>query len=118
LQTFECMRNQPPKDRQMIPATAPKISTEAGLKARERILAMLSDTEMARVSSAEGPGTLEEGEEYIDLEQLEQGVKQADGANSPIGHVLPKRAVRRETWSEILTHMPKPSAAPPASTRR
>ena len=106
------MKKQPPKDRQKIAAAAPKLTSEAAqaeFKARDRILEMLSDTEMAKVSSAETESSLDEGEEYLDLEHLEQGVKQADGVNSPMGHVLPRRAVHEKTWSQILTQLPQSS---------
>ena len=106
------MSKQPSKDRQKIPAAPPKIASktaQAEFRARDRILEMLSDTEMAKVSSAETASSLDEGEEYLDLEHLEQGVKQADGSNSPMGHVLPRRAVREKTWSQILTQLPQSS---------
>jgi hypothetical protein len=73
---------------------------------REAVLKMLSDSEVASVSAAEAAPRLAEGDEYIDLEQLEQGVRRADGANPPMGHVLPRTAVHEDTWRKILNRLP------------
>ena len=45
--------------------------------ARENILKLLSDEEVAKVSTAEAASGLTEGTEYLDLEHLEQGVQRA-----------------------------------------
>ena len=68
---------------------------------RDDIVEMLSDTEIARVSTAE-TSELTEGDEYIDLTRLEDGVQCADGVIVPIGRVLPKKAEREQTWGRIL----------------
>ncbi len=73
----------------------------SGYATRERILEMLSDEEVAKVSTAETRG-LSDGEEYLDLERLEEGVRQAHGQARPTGRVLPRSAVRDATWSRIL----------------
>lgn len=44
---------------------------------RERVLNLLSDDEIARVSTAESGPRLEYGEECLDLEALERGVQRA-----------------------------------------
>jgi hypothetical protein len=65
---------------------------------------LLSDEEVARVSTAETGTRLSEGEEYLDLEHLDQGVRRAKlGTSMPIGRALPKSAVRDVTWVQILT---------------
>ena len=71
---------------------------------RERILKLISDDEIASVSTAE-TGRLSPGDEYLDLEHLEQGVQRADGTATPIGRVLPRKAVQEATWSKILTQL-------------
>ena len=73
--------------------------------ARERVLTLLSDDEVASVSTAETATRLLDGEEYLDLEQLERGVQQAKIAGPVMGRVLPRRAVHKDTWSKILTHL-------------
>jgi hypothetical protein len=71
--------------------------------ARERVLTLLSDDEVASVSTAETATRLLDGEEYLDLEQLERGVQQARKAGPAMGRVLPRKAVHKDTWSKILT---------------
>jgi hypothetical protein len=74
--------------------------------ARDAILKLLSDEETARVSTAEGAAGLAEGAEYLDLENLDRGVQRAKVASAvTIGHVLPRTAVRAETWSKILAQL-------------
>ena len=46
---------------------------------RENILMLVSDDEVARVSTAETAPRLAEGDEFLDLDQLERGVQRADG---------------------------------------
>jgi len=45
--------------------------------ARESVLKLLSDDEVASVSTAETATRLLDAEEYLDLEELERGVQQA-----------------------------------------
>ena len=71
--------------------------------ARESVLTLLSDDEVASVSTAETAVRLLDGEEYLDLEQLERGVQQAKMAGPAMGRVLPRKAVHKDTWSKILT---------------
>ena len=72
---------------------------------RESILKLLSDDEVARVSTAEAEVRLDNGDEYLDLEQLDQGVQWAPAARKPMGHLLPRKAVHELTWSKILTQL-------------
>jgi len=66
------------------------------------VLKLLSDDEAASVSNAESTDSLSEGEEYFDLERLDQGVQRASGPGADMGRVLPKNAVHEETWSKIV----------------
>ena len=70
---------------------------------RDSIMNLLSDQEVASVSTAETAARLLDGEEYFDLEQLERGVQQATKTAAVMGRVLPRRAVHKETWNKILT---------------
>ena len=74
---------------------------------RDSILKLLSDEENARVSTAETASGLIEGEEYLDLEDLDQGVQRAKAstAKARMGHVLPRSAVSEETWGKILVQL-------------
>jgi hypothetical protein len=79
---------------------------------RDGILNLLSDDEVASVSTAETAARLFDGDEYIDLGQLEQGVRRAVGTTAPMGRVLPRKSVHESTWSKIVTQL----GAPPTST--
>lgn len=70
---------------------------------RESVLKLLSDDEVASVSTAETAARLLDGEEYLDLGQLDRGVQQATRSATVMGHALPRRAVHKDTWSKILT---------------
>ena len=74
--------------------------------ARDNILKILSNEEIAKVSNAEGKHLLPVGTEYLDLEHLNQGVQSAKAATKvTIGHALPRSAVSSETWSKILAQL-------------
>lgn len=75
--------------------------------ARESVLTLLSDEEVARVSTAEAAG-LQDGDEYLDLEHLAHGVRRAIGTTTPMGGVLPRKAVHERTWSKILAEVESP----------
>ena len=73
--------------------------------ARDRILQLLSDEEVAKVSTAETQLRLPDGEEYVDLEKLDEGVRQAHGETTAMGRLLPRSAVREATWSKIISQL-------------
>ena len=75
---------------------------------RDGIMNLLSDQEVASVSTAETAEKLADGDEYIDLEQLDQGVRRAPAAATPMGRVLPRKAVHQDTWSKILMKLTRP----------
>ena len=68
---------------------------------RENILMLLSDDEVASVSTAETMVRPLDGEEYLDLEDLEQGVRSAIGTTPQMGRLLLRRAVHQNTWEKI-----------------
>jgi hypothetical protein len=70
---------------------------------RDEILKLLTDAEVAKVSTAEGAPRLIEGDEYIDLEDLDSGVQlvQATPRTAP-GRALPRSAVSDATWAKIV----------------
>ena len=72
---------------------------------RHSILGMLSEDEVASVSTAETATGLSDGDEYLDLEQLDQGIRLAGGRPGPTGCVLSRRAMRKTTWSKVLTQL-------------
>lgn len=79
---------------------------------RDKILRLLSNEEVAGVSSPETENGLADGDEFIDLGKLEQGVQRAPAAKTSMGRVLTKNAVSEATWSKILlllaTSQPSP----------
>jgi hypothetical protein len=68
---------------------------------RENILMLLSDDEVASVSTAETMVRPLDGEEYLDLEDLEQGVRSALGTAPKMGRLLLRRSVHKDTWAKI-----------------
>jgi hypothetical protein len=72
---------------------------------RDHILGLLSDAEVASVSTAETAAKLSDGDEYVDLEHLRQGVQRAHGTATNIGGVLPRKAVHEKTWTQILKQL-------------
>jgi hypothetical protein len=76
-----------------------------GYLTRDKILKLLSDEEVARVSTEEGSRALADGEEYLDLDDPERGVRQAEGSITPTGRVLPRKAVHEDTWSRIVAQL-------------
>lgn len=75
---------------------------------RESIMKLLSNDEVAKVSTAETTPKLQAGDEYIDLEHVGAGVKHA-AVGTNMDSVLPRKAVHSGTWTKILAHL---AAAP------
>ena len=95
-----------------------KNENRAEYVSRDLIMKLLSDDEVARVSSAETATALRDGDEYLDLEHLDLGVRRAVGSAAPMGSVLPRRAVREATWTKILSQLrASPLASAPARAR-
>jgi hypothetical protein len=87
---------------------------QAAYITRDSILKLLSDDEVARVSTAETAGKLSPGEQYLDLEHIDRGVRVATlTRDMSTANLLPKRAVADETWRKILNTL----AAPPVGER-
>jgi hypothetical protein len=64
---------------------------------RDTILKLLSDEEVARISTAENMPALSDGAEFLDLENLDPGVEHADASTKiTMGNVLPRSAVLHE----------------------
>ena len=62
---------------------------------------------------AHPPPSLTNGEEYVDLTQIDRGVCTSRGTTaSPMGVVLPERAVHPATWVKVVAGLSY--AMPPA----
>ena len=69
---------------------------------REAILVLLTDAEVAKVSNAESAFQLDDGQHFVDLENLNLGVQKASGSTAPdMGSVLPRSAVSDATWAKV-----------------
>ncbi len=77
---------------------------------RDSILKLLSDAEIATVSTAETASRLAEGDEYLDLEHLDRGVRRAAGVRIPMRDILAKNAVAETTWTQIVSQLVTPIA--------
>jgi hypothetical protein len=80
--------------------------------ARENILMLLSDDEVASVCTAETAVRPLDGEEYLDLDDLDQGVRSAIGTSPRMSRLLLRRAVHEKTWDKILKQLAMLRAAP------
>ena len=94
------------------PATTKQNVQRSGYLTRDSILKLLSDDEVTAVSTAETADRLEDGDEYLDLEQLAHGVQRAPRPTTPMGRVLPKKSVHANTWQKILAQLPATSRTP------
>ena len=84
------------------------IPARADYVSRDALLKLLSDEEIARVSTAETAAGLTQGDEYVDLEHLDQGVRRADPAiKVAMGHAVPRSAVSAASWARILAQLPR-----------
>jgi len=78
---------------------------------RENVLKLLSDGEVASVSTAETALRLLDGEEYLDLEHLDRGVQKTGKSPTVMAGVLPRRTVHKDTWEKIVALLAKPRSA-------
>jgi hypothetical protein len=81
-----------------------KSDNRAAYVTRDAILKQLSDAEVACVSTAETAAGLVDGDEYLDMEHLDRGVRRAPGG-TPMGRVLPRKAVHEDTWRKIVAQL-------------
>jgi len=73
---------------------------------REAILKLLSDDEIARVSTREAGAPLEPGDEYVDLKHLRRGVRYMTSmTHVRTSDLLPRNAVSDETWTKICARL-------------
>jgi hypothetical protein len=74
---------------------------------RDSIMKLLSDEEIAKVTATESTTSLMDGDEYIDLEQLDQGVQTVTGSTAAIavGRVVARKAVHERTWKNVVTQL-------------
>ena len=86
-------------------AAAENRAERAEYVTRDSILKLLSNDEVDRVTTSETKFRLENGEEYVDLGELELGVQRAKGARTAMGNILPRKAVLEETWSKIVAKL-------------
>ena len=81
-------------------------NTRSSYLTRDRVLKLLSDDEVAKVSTAETIANLPVGDEYLDSERLDLGVRRAMAvsakSNPPSGRVLPKKALHEATWAKLV----------------
>ena len=101
--------NQPAVKNETIKKPAAKKDNRSPYVTRESVLMLLSDDEVAAVATAETAIRLPEGDEYLDMEQLEQGVQRAHKKKTPMGRVLPKKSIHQDTWNKILKQLPAPA---------
>jgi hypothetical protein len=75
------------------------------LATRASMMKLLTDDEVARVSNSESQPRLSDGDEYLDLVHLDQGVRRANRGAIEMTHIVPRKAVAPETWTKMLAHL-------------
>jgi hypothetical protein len=83
-----------------------KTNSTAAPVTRASLMKLMSDEEVARVSNAESQPRLLDGDEYLDLVHLDQGVLHADTGSIDMTHIVPKKAVHLDTWAKLVAHLP------------
>jgi VIT1/CCC1 family predicted Fe2+/Mn2+ transporter len=83
---------------------------------RDTILKLLAVDRAANVTHAQPIPLLSDGDEYVDLEQLNHGVQRATGQATTMGRVLQRKSVHESTWSRILSHLVAPGTGKIPST--
>lgn len=79
---------------------------------RESILKLLSNEEVTNVSSSETAIRLADGDEFLDLGDIDRGVQCAPVPKTSMGRVLSKCAVSAATWGKILAVLAAPHPRP------
>ena len=74
------------------------------------MLKLLFDNEFFAVSAAETDATLSVGDVFIDLNIFDLGVQKSPRSHTPMGHVLPRKAVHPNTWKKIVAQLPSKAA--------
>lgn len=69
---------------------------------RQKVMELLTSEEAARLSSHEAAESLQDGEEYLDVEHVTEGVQRASTSSRPTGRVIPRAAVHTEVWRRML----------------
>lgn len=72
---------------------------------RESILNLLTEAEVASVHRAETSERLSAGDEFLDLNHLDRGVRRAGTMLTPNGCVLARKAVPDTTWRKITEQL-------------
>lgn len=73
---------------------------------RERVIALLSETELAKVAKAEDKSMIPAGVRFLDLGHLETGIQTAGTPSvSAAADAIMKTSVKSETWHKIQKTM-------------
>jgi hypothetical protein len=75
---------------------------------RDRILKLLSSGERSSIESDETRQRLANGDEYLDLERLHEGVQRVRGASPPTGPIVPRKAINEDSWRRVLRQLIAP----------
>ncbi len=86
----------------MLPTRSAAASRSREAPTREAVLMLLTDGEMARLRAMHRGPPLGEGEQYVNLEDVEGGVRRVHAGTSVVVHnLVPRRAVGAVTWSRM-----------------
>lgn len=80
-------------------------TTRAEMTTRDIVLMLLDDEELARATTSENKPRLLDGDEYVELDHLDRGVRRAHGSRTPMHRVIPRWSVHPTTWDLILSKL-------------
>jgi hypothetical protein len=80
-------------------------NTRTEHQTRQNILRLLSDDEVSKVSMAETATRPLEGEEYLDLDDMDRGVRSAHSPTAPMSRLVLRRSVQEDTWNKIRAEL-------------
>jgi hypothetical protein len=75
---------------------------------KNSVLSLLSEGELTSVHEALPKTHLRRGDQYLDLEHLRRGVQHADGAETSMASLLPRKAIHEDTWRRVLRRLDAP----------
>lgn len=76
-----------------------------GYVLRDKVLKLLADADVVQVSTVEGSSELAIGDQFLNLDALEQGPRYSADAQRPTANVLARKAVHEEIWVKILNEL-------------
>lgn len=76
-----------------------------GYVLRDKVLKLLAEAEVVQSSTIETSSALAIGDQFLNLDALEQGPKYSADTQRLTANVLARKAVHEDTWAKILNEL-------------